>query len=50
MHVDQPLVLEQQLVQQKVLQQERNRTSCNQLELRRKLLHNRYRSMHLTCT
>jgi hypothetical protein len=46
MHVDQPLVLEQQLV----LQPEPNRTSCNQLVRHRKPLHNRYRSMRLTCT
>ena len=50
MHVGQPLVLELQLEQHKVLQQELNRTSCNQLVLRRKLLHNRYRSMRSTCT
>ena len=50
MHVGQPLVLEQQLVQHEVLQQERNHTSCNQQVLRRKLLHNRCRSMRSTCT
>jgi hypothetical protein len=50
MHVDQPLVLEQRLVRHKVPKQELNRTSCNQQVLRRKLLHNRYRSMRSTCT
>jgi hypothetical protein len=37
MHVGQPLVLEQQQEQHEVLPLQLNRTSCNQLVLRRKL-------------